>query len=174
LTPLAALMGMALLSSRPFQHDVGAWDTDPDGVFRPRAPLTSSNLMCEPSEIHPGDTLTMTFTAPHGGDAGIVRPDGEFLWIADTWVGDGPPPAPQEGRVDFQFKRVMKIAVPVADWKGQLDGDRPKWTHVFRLPGVYLFEVARILDADEPIIDAYCKVRFDPRPRPKLRPRLKG
>ncbi len=138
-------------------------DRDPNYVFKPKFPLTSDNVDCFPKMLHPGDALTVNFLGKHGTEAIIVQPNGNTPYVAEAGFDSR---SPQTEIQHGNLARMSSVTFDVDSLFGSVDYEHPR-VRVFAKRGVYMFEVSDKLDIDDPIIDGFCKVLFDPRPRPR-------
>ena len=118
-------------------------------------------MVC-PVSVTGQDRLRVHIGSPHGVAFSVTRP-GE---AARLWLGSD-----DDDPVASWWMPASKSLFQVLDAGGLRARDLVAWptryaapsVKVFTRPGVYLFEVADVLDNDDPILDGWCKVTYRPR-----------
>jgi hypothetical protein len=114
-------------------------------------------IECSPSVVHPGDTLIIRMTLPHGGQLGAWNPKGEFQFIAYRADTDLPPP-PIAFEV-FRNQSEVRLTTTAAKGVPVRDGfEKPEL--LFSAPGRYHFLVSDNLETENPPGLLKCTVRY--------------
>jgi len=112
----------------------------------PDIPYKAAVFKCTPRRLHPGDTLTIRVSVPHGSELGVWDPSGQFMFLS-FWQSPGDePPSPldyeglaQKGAIVLPVDGA--VACPVGDGFGPAE-------RVFAKRGWYHFLLGKNLETE--------------------------
>ena len=112
---------------------------------------------CAPKVLTATDTLTLTFSGPHGAELGVWAPDTRFLFIA--FVQETPQSVPPIRGEEFAQMRSLKLSVKGATGLDYIGSSEPRV--IFSVPGTYRFILADNLETEAAFGGHQpCEVRF--------------
>jgi hypothetical protein len=127
---------------------------------KPQHPRSAPvQFRCGPNVVSSADTLTLTFSSPHGPELGVRTPDQQFLFIA--FVQETPQSVPPVRGEVFAKMRSLKLSVKGATGLDHIGSSEPR--AIFSVPGTYRFILADNLETEADFGGHQaCDVRFAP------------
>jgi len=114
-------------------------------------PGTPPPLTCAPTEVAPGDTITLRMRVPHGGELGVFTPRRGYYSIRST-----PPAGTVPDAARFEYRDRLVIPTASAAGRRVNAGARER---VFADSGTYMFSLSEYKDVSMAIT---CAVHYRP------------
>ena len=125
------------------------------GVRYSSLPAVAEKLTCSPEALTDDVVLNIDMKVPHAGELAIVRPDGEYFFVAQRVQGQTPVRAiPSDIFRNILTLRISPKTFVAHRWRK----DAPDYELVFTQPGTYKIILGEPLESDVGIVKQVCEI----------------
>ncbi len=131
---------------------------------------SSGELSCSPTDLKPGDILTLKMRSPHGGYLEIITPNKKYIFLSELDGDELVADAEKAGALPFyaasEFAKLGELKIntneaTTTDYEKSAINGKKRLSKIFSVNGKYKILLSKdSFETDDPTITGQCEIYY--------------